>query len=153
MVWRAIGIDFRSTLVMFDAHVDAKTYIDSLKKGFFLEANEAYGGQPWVRVHDGAICQTTDSNLVELSQHCHVYPSWPPNSPDLNPIEILWCVIGALINCNNICLREQAIHEIAQAWKSIPIDAMNRLCTDFPHRVEMMPCAGVETIQTLLSSD
>jgi hypothetical protein len=153
MVWGAIGIGFRSTLVTFDGHVDAKTYIESLKKGFFREVDEAYGGRPWVLVQDGATCHTTDANLVELSQHCHVCPSWPPNSPNLNPIEMLWGVIKARLNWNNICTREQAIYEITQAWKSKPLAAITKLCAGFPQRMEMMACARGETIQPLFSSN
>jgi hypothetical protein len=75
MVWGAVGIGFRSSLVIFDGTVDTKTYIESLKKGFFREADTAYEGRPWVLIQDGASPHTTDANLAELSEHCQCPPS------------------------------------------------------------------------------
>jgi hypothetical protein len=95
MVWGPVGIGFRSSLVIFDGTVDAKTYVESLKRSFFGEADTAYEGRPWVIVHDGASPHATDANLAELSEHCQICPFWPPNSPDLNVTEMILGIIKA----------------------------------------------------------
>jgi hypothetical protein len=48
MVWSAVGMDFRSTLVTFDG----ENYLESLKRGFFREADAPYEGQPCVLAQD-----------------------------------------------------------------------------------------------------
>jgi hypothetical protein len=93
MVWGAIGVGFKSSLVVFEHSVDAKEYMDSLRPRFFSEAHKAYNHRPWVFVQDGATPHTTDANIEEITRHCFLCPSWPANSPDLNPIEMVWSII------------------------------------------------------------
>jgi transposase len=153
MVWGAIGVNFKSTLIIFDTNVNAKTYIESLKNGFFEEAHRAYNGRPWVLVQDGATCHTTPSNLDELTKSCILCPSWPANSPDLNPIEMLWGIIKSKLNWESVHTRVDAIREIRNHWNDIPMTVINSLCVSFPARIEMMRAANGETIQPLLSSN
>jgi hypothetical protein len=109
MVWGAIGIGFRSSLIIFDWSVNAETYLEELKKNFIKEASDVYGSSQWVMVQEGATCHTTLHNINELTKRCLVCPSWPPNSPDLNPIEMLWAIIKGRIRWTEIHNREEAI--------------------------------------------
>jgi hypothetical protein len=104
-------------------------------------------------VQDGATCHTTPSNLEGLTRSCILCPFWPPNSPDLNPIEMLWGIIKAKLNWTLIRTRADAIREVRNHWDAIPMGIINSLCASFPVRVEMMRAAAGETIQPLLSSN
>jgi hypothetical protein len=152
MVWGAIGPNFKSSLIIFDTTVNAGTYIDALKQAFFHEANQAFGGSPWVFVQDGATCHTTTNNIDEITRHCLVCPSWPPNSPDLNPIEMLWGIIKKRLNWAHIASRDEAITAILNTWNDIDMCLINGLCASFTARVQLMAEAGGQTIQPLLSS-
>jgi hypothetical protein len=138
---------------MFDKNVNAKTYIESLKNGFFEEAHRAYNGRPWILVQDGATCHTMPSNLDELTKSGILYHSWPANSPDLNPIEMPWGIIKSKLNWKSVHTRVDAIREIRNHWNDIPMTVVNSLCVSFPARIEMMRAANGETMQPLLSSN
>jgi transposase len=152
MVWGAIGIGFKSNLIIFDGSVNAETYMQALRKSFFIEADQAYSERHWVLVQDGATCHWTPDNIAELTRQCLVCPSWPPNSPDLNPIENVWGIIKMRMKWFDVRSREQAVERITAIWNSIEMPVINGLCAAFPARVELMAQACGQTIQPLLSS-
>lgn len=46
-------------------------------------------------MQDGASCHTSVSTATFLRSHkVNVLPDWPPNSPDLNPVEHCWSFIS-----------------------------------------------------------
>ena len=52
----------------------------------------------WVLQQDGAKCHWTPLNKATIAQHRgNNVMSWPANSPDLSPIENIWCLIDAEI--------------------------------------------------------
>jgi hypothetical protein len=153
MIWGAIGIGFKSSLIVFDRSVTAETYLEEVKKDFIREANDVYGSFKWVLVQAGATCHTTPHNIDELTKECFVCPSWPPNSPGLNPIEMLWAIIKGRMRWDGIHNREEAITNIIDVWNGIDMSIINGLCLSFPRRIQLMIDARGETIQPLLSGN
>jgi transposase len=152
MVWGAIGLNFKSKLLILEGSVNAQKYIDALNGGFFTDADLALQQGQWVFVQDGAKPHTTDQVLQEITRHCRLCPFWPANSPDLNPIEMVWAIMKARMKWRGIETKEEAIQKITEIWEGISMDVINALCASFPARVELMKEAGGETIQPLLSS-
>jgi hypothetical protein len=153
MIWGAIGIGFKSSLIVFDGSVTAQAYLEEVTKRFIGEANNIYGPFRWVFVQDGATCHTTPHNIDELTKQCLLCPSWPPNSPDLNPIEMLWAIMKGRIKWSEIHDRDEAIAKITDAWNAIDMSVINSLCLSFSRRVQLMIAARGETIQPLLSEN
>ena len=86
MIWGAIRADGHWYLVRAPRNVDSETYqaildaalLNMYTTRFFLQ-------------HDGASCHRSDSTRQYLTQKCiRVLPDWPPQSPDLSPIEHVW---------------------------------------------------------------
>jgi hypothetical protein len=152
MVWGAIGVGFKSSLLIFESHVNSDTYSKTLEECFIQEANEKFGIKEWVLVQDGATCHTSERTITRLCEQCIVCQEWPPNSPDLNPIEMMWGIMKHQLNMGGIRYREQAIFEIRRLWNSIPQESVDRLCASFPTRIEMMKDADGQTIQPLLAN-
>jgi hypothetical protein len=67
--------------------IDANTLT---KSGFMGLANATFDELHWHLVQDGASCHTSTQSLNALFEICNLFPEWPPNSSDLNPIECLW---------------------------------------------------------------
>ena len=95
MVWGGISAGFRTPLVKCSNGVDSDEYIEVLRRSEVISSmDRVHGRGNWFLLQDGAPCHTSQKVLDWLQQqHVCVVPGWPPNSPDLNPIEMLWGVI------------------------------------------------------------
>jgi hypothetical protein len=152
MVWGAIAIGFKSELLIFNTPINSDTYTAMLETNFIEHANQVFGEQEWVLVQDGATCHTSDKTINRLSDKCIICPEWPPNSPDLNPIEMIWGIIKQQLNLSHNTSRDQAISEIRGIWNNIRQEAINTLCAAFPLRIDMVFSARGQTMQPLLSN-
>ena len=58
---------------------------------------------------------------------------WPPLSPDLNPIEILWEIVNRRINREGVRKKDQLFEQIQKAWAAFyKVSLINRsnLCLE-----------------------
>ena len=60
-----------------------------LLKSGLIERGAAMPGSKGFFVQDGASMHLTAATLSLLSGHMQMGAGWPPNSPDVNPIELL----------------------------------------------------------------
>jgi hypothetical protein len=137
MAWGAIGIDYKSPMIIRSCNLDAAGHIEMLKRDFFEHAHSEHHWRPWPYVQDGATPRTVIASIEELTKSCVLCPSWPANSPDLNPVEMSWSLPKNLLRWNGIRTRETAISELLHAWVQIPMDVVNKLCASFPNRSDM----------------
>jgi transposase len=70
---------------------------------------------------------TSTQSLNALFEVCNVYPSWPPNSPDLTPVESLWGAIKRRVQWSGIQTREHAIEIIQRYWSEFAQRSINSL--------------------------
>jgi transposase len=152
-LWAAIGVGFKSSLIFFEKTVDSDVYVESLKNsGFVNLADMTFGPRRWYLVQDGASCHTSSRSLDALFQLCNVFPEWPPNSPDLNPIESLWGAIKRRLRWDRIQTRVGAIEEIQRVWAEFDQRSIDSLAASFANRVKMVGEAEGRTIQPLISA-
>jgi hypothetical protein len=80
--------------VFFEENVKSDVDVNSFKGSVFVElADMTFGQRQWCLVQYGASCHPSTSSLNALFEVCNIFPEWPPNPPDLNPIEALWRMI------------------------------------------------------------
>jgi transposase len=152
-VWGAIGVGFKSELIIFTENVSAEVYTNEIEKsGFIQAADQQFGPRGWCLVQDGAPCHNSKKAFESLSRHFNIFPSWPPNSPDLNPIEALWGAIKRRLRWEGIKTADEAIRRIREIWNDFDQDSIDRLVLSFPNRVKMVSDAKGRSIQPLISS-
>jgi transposase len=153
MVWGAIGRNFKSDLIVCEGSIDSQRYITFLRNSqFFIQADNHFGHNNWIFQQDGATCHTSDFSLTELSKYCLPIPEWPPNSPDLNVIEVIWGIMKRRLKAERITSKTMAKEAILQEWRNLSFDTINRLVDSFETRVHMVADAGGRTIQPLLNA-
>lgn len=142
MVWGAIARAFRSKLVLCSNSENSAEYTQILTKSdVILKANEVYGIGGWCLVQDGAACHHSKQSLDWLDEHkILVMPGWPPHSPDLNPIEMVWgMMMRSLIwDTSDKWTKEKMLTKLQQVWDDIAQESLERLSDSFIRRCQMV---------------
>ncbi|MBW0482118.1 hypothetical protein O181_021833 [Austropuccinia psidii MF-1] len=90
-------------------------------------------------MEDGAPIHTALASQQWCQDHQIQKFAWPPNSPDLNPIENLWYkmkfVITNLFNPKTMDELSEAIHIV---WDTMPFDHLEALLVSMPARMQMV---------------
>lgn len=161
MVWGMIGPGGFRKLVRCPRKIDWKEYLRILDEaGFINELNERYGEGNWMFEQDGAPCHTAASTMARLQEMVPLLEGWPPQSPDASPIEMMWSIIKAEIAKvdwapleSHVKQAQDKLWEVAEStWDAVPNETIDRLCSSFEHRCDMIVQVGGNSIAKLLSS-
>jgi transposase len=162
MIWGAIGVDYKSGCIFCSKGVDTDEYQSILKRSKFIEEmNTRFGpkeGEPlgpqhrWWFMQDGASCHTSKATMEFLHAHCRVLPGWPPNSPDLNPIEIIWAIMKLRVRQLAPKTQEELKQVILRVWDELDQTVLNRLILGFNKRLELVIKVHGRSISQYLSS-
>ena len=130
MTWHAYGqlIDLEGSQ---NQHTYRQLLIDCVLPEFEASA------VPLVYQHDNAPCHTALSIKAFFEEkHLNVL-NWPPQSPDLSPIEVLWNVLKMKMKARNPRPRtKQAIIEsIKEIWLLLEDNTRKSLCMAFRDRM------------------
>ena len=97
-------------------------------------------GRPWVWQQDSAPCHTSKKNMAFLRANCYdlVPPDmWPPNSPDLNPMDYFtWGVVESRSNAVAHSNKKSLIAAIKRAFSSLERDMVIKATARFRARVK-----------------
>ena len=153
MVWGGIAEGYRTPLLRCSNGVDSDEYIQILEKsGFIEDLNAKHGQGNWMLLQDGAACHTSQKvvSFLERRRVC-VVPGWPPNSPDLNPIEMLWGVMkrklaGRWKNADDIFTL------LTETWNDVRPETIDALVKSFIFRCELVLRLGGSSGTPYLSS-
>ncbi|KAJ6236861.1 transposable element-related [Anaeramoeba flamelloides] len=131
MIWGGIGYRLQTDLIIIDSSVDTETYIHDIirKSKIIKKANEQYGEWEWIFQQDGARPHTSKKSMDYLQYRCNVLSPWPPNSPDLNPIENLWSIMDKRLKNVQPSNEEEFILEIIRVWEGITWEIIENLVT------------------------
>ena len=135
-VWGAMSYRGTGYLTPLTGNLNANGYIDILEKSAIPSAHLLGYGNNYFFQDDGAPCHRArivkewkaDDNIRVLE--------WPPQSPDLNPIENLWRELGKSVRrqrCGNLNNLRQAL--VAE-WDRIPVRLCRKLVRSMPRRIQ-----------------
>jgi hypothetical protein len=127
--------------------VDTDQYLWALRYRVLPWVKATYGSVDRVTFQqDGAPAHTSNKTQEWLAAHFPSFWSkdkWPPNSPDLNPIDFsVWAYVErracAHSHPNLDSLRDAIVH----AWDSMPKEFVQKACAAFRPRLEAVIMAG-----------
>ena len=155
MIWGAIGMNFKSKLYFHKKTVNEEAYIECLTNtDIFNECDAVFGKGKYIFQQDGAPAHTTESCIDFLLSKARVLHGWPPNSPDLSPIEMIWghmkCRLSKLPPAKTITELE---NQLTRLWDEISFETINRLISSFKSRLQMVLDVGGHSISHFLSAN
>lgn len=137
MVWAAITHDKKSALVILDSgRRTAQDFVDQVYKGPLHEFLQQCD-QP-ILMEDGAPIHRSNAPKVWRESHGVIKLEWPPQSPDLNPIENLWKQLKDAVQKRSATIKTAADlkNALVEAWNDIEKDSWNVLIDSMPERID-----------------
>ena len=141
MIWSCFWAGGFGPLVFCEGNVDQDAYVDILAKSFmpwFIQLCHDKDTD-FILQEDGATCHT--GKYAMWWKDTHQIPRldfWPPQSPDLNPIEHLWSCLEKLIEQkrSQITSIEQLKVSLEEVWGKISVDLAERLVDSMKDRCQ-----------------
>lgn len=139
MVWLGVCSKGVSPLVIFEnGTVDHDRYIKEVLP-VALKYGNAMFGNDWTFQQDGA----TPHNHAKTQEWCaNKFPCfidkehWPPNSPDLNPLDhCIWNEFAQAISWNTVASKKTLIVAIKHAVRKIFQDVVFESCSSWTNRL------------------
>jgi transposase len=150
MVWGCFASNIRGPLAVCHGHMKAVQYINILEDNLlpFIETlpdnikNDVSFQQDNATIHRARVTQGWfDDNEITVVE-------WPPNSPDMNPIEHVWKALKAKLHArfpDTYALRggpERVQEELAKrlqvVWAELEEEVFERLISSMPARVQAL---------------
>jgi len=120
--------------------VNTEVYLDVLEHVVLPWIKNTIGDRPFVWQQDSAPCHTSRRSQKWISEHfCDFTPPdvWPPNSPDLNPMDFyVWGAVERDTNRTACKSRDDLINRIKVVFTSLPKEVVKKSCSRFRGRIE-----------------
>ena len=138
LIFGGISKHWVTPVVFVEGIVDTISYMDDCidETGLIPEMNRVYGNRAWTLMQDGASAHRSKATLEYLNLYCKLLDNWPPDSPDLNPIENLWAIIKKRIEDMNPQIIQELKELIITVWDSIEIELIHNLIDSMPNRLQ-----------------
>jgi transposase len=142
MVWGAIGWNYKSKLIVVVGTLNGKRYRKMLKDNGVFDDMRAHfaqneDGRPGYFQQDGAPAHRAKKTMKCLLKRVNVIDGWPPNSPDLSPIENVWGILKVRIAARGPSTVEELGQMLQEEWDKLEIDVINRLMASIPGRFQL----------------
>jgi len=122
--------------------VDTDVYLDVLSSVVFPWIEKVAHGRPWVWQQDKSQCHVSDKTIDWLKENAYDFvdkETWPPNSPDLNPVDyFFWGVLEAKINRRRHDNKASLMESIRREATNMGSELVRKACRQFRRRVEQV---------------
>jgi hypothetical protein len=155
MVWAAIGIAYRSPLIFLEGKVTAETYRAMLHGYRIFESIQQSAESRGVTLpffqQDGAPAHTAKATMAWLKNKTPLIKNWPPNSPDLSPIEMIWAILKRRLRERQPTNLAEFKQMLREEYSNITQDIIDRMMMGMNGRFRLCIANHGECINRLLT--
>ena len=132
MIWGAFVND-----TIFDLHIMEGTYNAENYTEMLEERLVPFMQPDWTFMQDGASIHRAKHTQKWLAENNIPVLKWPPNSPDLNPIENVWGLLTRAVFANGrqFQTKDELKAEILKQWDLLCAETLCKLIKSMPNRI------------------
>ncbi len=148
MVWVSMSSAGVGPLCFLRSKVNTAVYQEVLEHFMLPAADKLYGDADFIFQQDLAPAHTAKATSTWFKDHGIPVLNWPANSPDLNPIENLWCIVKRKMRYARPNNAEELKAAIRATWALITPEQCHRLIDSMPRRIAaVIQAKGAPTIE------
>lgn len=145
MIWGCITYHGVGDLGWIEGHMKAEDYVSVLDK-YVLASRDWNKMDPanFIFQHDNASIHTAGMTQRFLTKKRIKVMVWPPNSPDLNPIERVWAYIKQHLDLYPTRAKtlQELFNRIEEIWLHLPPNYLHELYEDLPNKIKRLKETG-----------
>lgn len=140
-VWAGIGWRGTSPLIRIQGTLNAHQYQNQVLQNVREIGNTVagFGGRgnqrQWIFQQDNAPAHTARTSRQFLEEENITLLEWPPNSPDLSPIENLWAFVSARVPRTPVHDADEFFERISAVWEEVAQNLLTKLFRSMPRRI------------------
>jgi transposase len=140
MFWGSVGNCKTGKLDKIEGIMEKNKYLSVLDKQAIPSGEALFGGEHWTfqqdndPKHSSKLCKTFLNQQAEAKRFSVM--EWPPQSPDLSPIELLWDEVDRQVQATRPSNLTQLENAVRQVWENITEDTLNKLIRRMPRLCE-----------------
>lgn len=138
MVWGGFCATGVGELYPCEGNVKADQYLEILKGPMLRSLRNLFGRHNAIFQQDNAPVYTAKLVKGWLDQQAFTVLDWPPQSPDMNPIEHCWDAIGRKLAQRHHNSKADLLVSLREEWEALPTDYLRRLVESMPKRVHAL---------------
>lgn len=136
MVWGVFSYNGVGELHWVKGKIDTSHYLRILNQNLFKSIKNLHPDGRYVFQQDNAPVHVSKKAKIWFNRKkLDVMIDWPPQSPDMNPIEHIWEYIARRIERETFTKEEDLFNRIKEVWNSLPIDFLHNLVDSIPDRI------------------
>ncbi|CAG9565363.1 unnamed protein product [Danaus chrysippus] len=138
MIWGCMAADGVGEMVLCEGRMNSVKYTEVLETALATSITQIFGDTNTDGLkfqQDNATCHKSAHTMKWFAENHIDLLDWPPQSPDLNPIEHIWSILKKNIRRHSISNKQALLAALQQEWKNISREECFRLVESMPKRV------------------
>lgn len=144
-IWGGISARGATPVKIFKQNFNSEHYCDVLNEVLFQTAEILYP-DGWKLQEDNSSIHKSKISCAFKETHRIRSIDWPPNSPDLNPIENLWGVLKQRIMVNSPKTIDEVETMIYSQWETFDPDFLTKFTKSMKKRCDLVIASGGKKI-------
>lgn len=131
-------------------NITQNEYENSVLPSLLIDGDKLFSEnnvRSWVIQQDNDNAHANAEGIIkDSSAHASLLSSWPPNSPDLNPIENLWGVVDTQVKALGCKTFKEYMKQVDKALANVTTDILENFVDSMDNRLDLVIKSGGERI-------
>ncbi|KAF7645015.1 hypothetical protein LDENG_00211660 [Lucifuga dentata] len=136
LVWACFAAGGPGNLTVIDGLMNSSVYQSILDEHVMASARKLHLGTKWILQQDNDPKRSSKSTVEWLQKKRIKILSWPSQSPDLNPIEMLWRDLKAAVHQRKPSNLTQLKQYCVEEWAKISPSRCEKLISGYKKQLE-----------------